>query len=132
MAALGFKYAETKDNGRPPYDPKMLLDLYLYGYMNRIRSSRRLEAETRRNIEVMWLLEKLTPDDKTICNFRKDNSAALKKVFREFSLWCSREGLYGKAIGRVQAYRIIKTAADALELGRVSCHSLRKTFGYHA
>ena len=91
MAALGFKYAQTKDTGRPPHDPASMLMLYLYGYLNRIRSSRRLEAETKRNVEVMWLIEKLTPDDKTICNFRKDNAAALKKVFREFSLWCSRQ-----------------------------------------
>jgi transposase len=98
MAALGFKYAATKDTGRPPFDPAAMLSLYLYGYLNRVRSSRRLEAETQRNIEVMWLLEKLTPDDKTICNFRKDNSAALKKAFREFSLWCAKVGLYGKEL----------------------------------
>jgi transposase len=104
MAALGFKYAETKDNGRPPYDPKMLLDLYLYGYMNRIRSSQRLGAETQWNIEVMWLLEKLAPDDKTICNVRKDNSAALKNAFREFSLWYSQQGLYGKGLGGCWRY----------------------------
>jgi len=98
MAGLGFKYAETKDTGRRPFDPAIMLMLYLYGYLNRIRSSRRLHAEAKRNMEVMWLLERLTPDDKTICNFRKDNAAALKKVFREFSLWCNRQGLYGKEL----------------------------------
>ncbi|MDR1210102.1 MAG: transposase [Clostridiales bacterium] len=86
MSALGFKYAETKDTGRPPHDPASMLALYLYGYLNRVHSSRRLEAQTRRNVEVMWLMEKLTPDDKTICNFRRDNAAALKGVFRQFSL----------------------------------------------
>ena len=106
MAALGFKYAETKDTGRPPHDPASMLMLYIYGYLNRIRSSRRLEAETKRNVEVMWLMEKLTPDDKTICNFRKDNTAALKKVFREFSLWCSRQGLYGKELVAVDGSKI--------------------------
>lgn len=95
MTALGFKYAEPKETGRPPYNPSHMLMLYLYGYLNRIRSSRRLEAETKRNVEVMWLMEKVMPDDKTICNFRKDNAAALKKVFREFSLWCNRQELYG-------------------------------------
>lgn len=85
-AALSFKYAETKTAGRPPRDPAGMLMLYLYGYLNCIRSSRRLEAEWKRNVEVIWLMEKLTPDDKTICNFRKDNAASLKKVFREFSL----------------------------------------------
>ena len=98
LTALGFKYAETEDGGRPPYNPAAMLCLYIYGYMNRVRSSRRLEAETHRNLEVMWRLEKLTPDDKAICNFRKDNAAALKKAFREFSLWRSRQGLYGKEL----------------------------------
>jgi transposase len=106
MVALGFKYAETKETGRPPHDPASMLMLYLYGYLNRIRSSRRLEAETKRNVEVMWLIEKLTPDDKTICNFRKDNAVALKKVFREFSLWCNRQGLYGKELIAVDGSKI--------------------------
>jgi transposase len=98
LLAMGFKYAETKGNGRPPYNPAAMLMLYIYGYLNRIRSSRRLEAETHRNIEVMWLMEKLQPDDKTICNFRKDNAKALKKVFRQFSLWCNEQELYGKEL----------------------------------
>ena len=98
MSELGFAYSTTKQTGRPPYDPAHRLILYIYGYLNRIRSSRRLEAEAYRNIEVMWLIEKLTPDDKTICNFRKDNGKALKKVFRQFSLWCSEQGLYGKEL----------------------------------
>jgi len=106
MVALGFKYAETKDTGRPPHDPASMLMLYLYGYLNRIRSSRRLEAETKRNVEVMWLMEKVAPDDKTICNFRKDNASALKKVFREFSLWCNRQGLYGKELIGVDGSKI--------------------------
>ena len=106
MRVLGFKYAESKDTGRPPHDPASMLMLYLYGYLNRIRSSRRLEAETKRNVEVMWLMEKLTPDDKTICNFRKDNATALKKVFHEFSLWCSRQGLYGKELVAVDGSKI--------------------------
>jgi transposase len=106
MVALGFKYAKTKDTGRPPYAPANMLMLYLYGYLNRIRSSRRLNAETKRNVEVMWLLEKLTPDDKTISNFRKDNAVALRKVFREFSLWCSRQGLYGKELIAVDGSKI--------------------------
>jgi transposase len=101
MEALGFKYADTKQTGRRPYNPATMLMLYLYGYLNRVRSSRRLEAETKRNVEVMWLMEKLTPDDKTICNFRKDNAKALKKVFREFSLWCNSQGLYGQELEAV-------------------------------
>lgn len=101
MEALEFKYAQTKATGRPPYAPDSMLMLYLYGYLNRVRSSRRLEAETRRNVEVMWLMEKLTPDDRTICNFRKDNATALKKVFREFSVWCNNQDLFGRELGAV-------------------------------
>jgi transposase len=98
LAGLGFKYTELKNTGRPPYDPKAMLKLYIYGYMNRVRSSRRLEAEATRNIEVMWLLEKLVPDDKTICNFRKDNAKQLKSAFREFSLMCNKLNLFGKEL----------------------------------
>ena len=92
---LGFKYAETKDTGSPPFDPRMMLDLYIYGYLHRIRSSRRLNAETHRNVEVMWLMDGLTPDDKTICNFRKDNTKALREVFREFNKLCRAMDLFG-------------------------------------
>jgi transposase len=95
MLELGYRYAETKGTGSRPYDPRMMLNLYLYGYMNRIRSSRRLEAETIRNVEVMWLMDGLTPDDKTISNFRKDNASALRRTFRAFSLMFHELGLYG-------------------------------------
>jgi hypothetical protein len=73
----------------------MTLNLYIYGYLHRVRSSRRLEAETKRNIEVIWLMNELKPDDKTISNFRTDNAAALKKTFREFSVMCRELELYG-------------------------------------
>ena len=95
---LGFSSAELNETGRPPYDPKDLLKLYVYGYMNRIRSSRRLEGESKRNLEVIWLLGKLSPDHKTISRFRRDNSKALKNVFRAFALLCVRLGLYGKEL----------------------------------
>lgn len=98
MKKLNFKYSECKDRGDRPYDPRMLLCLYIYGYLHRIRSSRRLEAETHRNIEVMWLMNELTPDDKTICNFRKDNISGLTAVFREFSILCKNLNLFGGKI----------------------------------
>jgi transposase len=84
LVVLGYKYAECKKTGCPPYDPRMMLNLYIYGYLNRVRSSRRLEAETKRNVEVMWLMGELRPDDKTISDFRKDNKEPIKKTFREF------------------------------------------------
>ena len=81
MEKLGFK-VHFPENGRPAYHPAILLKLYIYGYMNRVRSSRDLEKECKRNIEVMWLLESLAPDHNTISNFRRDNPKAIKRVFR--------------------------------------------------
>lgn len=95
MTDLGFSHAQPTGTGRPAYDPRDLLKLYIYGYLNRIRSSRRLEQEAGRNVEVMWLLGKLTPDFKTIANFRKDNLAAFKAVFRQFTLLCQQLDLFG-------------------------------------
>ena len=93
--ALGFKQAQLPKTGRPPYHPADLLKLYLYGYLNRIRSSRRLEAEAGRNLELMWLLRGLRPDFKTIADFRKDNRKAFKALFRDFNLLCRRLDLFG-------------------------------------
>ena len=81
LSSMGFDFSHG-ENGRPAYHPSVLLKLYIYGYMNRIRSSRQLEKECQRNIEVMWLLESLVPDHNTISNFRRDNGKAIKKVFR--------------------------------------------------
>jgi len=92
---LGFNHAVAKETGRPPYNPAEPLKLYIYGYLNRIRSSRKLEKATHYNVEVMWLLKMLQPDFKTIADFRKDNAAALKKVFKEFTLLCKKLDLFG-------------------------------------
>jgi len=95
LHALGFAKAHCATTGRPPYDPASLLKLYLYGYLHRVRSSRALEAECHRNVEVIWLLGKLTPDFKTIADFRKDNLKPLKAVARQFTLLCRRLELFG-------------------------------------
>jgi transposase len=95
-----------KATGRPGYDPADLLKLYIYGYLNRVRSSRRLEAETHRNIEVIWLLRHLKPDFKTIADFRRDNSAAFKEVFREFVVMCRQLDLFGRELLAVDGTRI--------------------------
>src|SRR5262245_28425221 len=95
LAALGFAHATPAETGRPPYDPGDPLRLYLYGYLNRIRSSRRLETEAGRNLDLMWLLRKLRPDFKTIADFRKTNRLALKHVCREFTVLCKRLDLFG-------------------------------------
>jgi transposase len=98
LAPLGFRHGTLPETGRPPYDPGDLLRLYLYGYLNRVRSSRRLEAEAQRNLEVLWLLRKLTPDFKTIADFRKDNGPAIKAVCRQFTLLCRKLELFGGAL----------------------------------
>ncbi|HOI25783.1 MAG TPA: IS1182 family transposase [Caldisericia bacterium] len=98
MEKLGFQRTTAPVMGRPPYSPKDLLKLYLYGYLNRVRSSRRLEHEAIRNIEVIWLLKKLKPDFKTIADFRKDNKKALKAVFRDFTKLCDEWNLFGKEL----------------------------------
>jgi transposase len=95
LAALGFQRAVPADTGRPGYDPGDLLRLYLYGYLHRIRSSRRLEQEAQRNVELMWLLRRLTPDFKTIADFRRDHPEALKRVGREFIVLCRQLELFG-------------------------------------
>ncbi len=93
LSALGFAKACPKATGRPPYDPADLLKLYLYGYLNRVRSSRRLERECQRNVEVMWLLNRLAPDHKTIAEFRRRNGQALRRSGAAFVGFCRDVGL---------------------------------------
>ena len=95
LKALGFARIETKTTGRPPYHPGDLLKLYLYGYMYRFRSCRCLECECHKNIEVLWLLNRLAPDFKTIANFRIDNRTALLRVCAAFVQFCRSQSLYG-------------------------------------
>jgi transposase len=92
---LGFTYAETKETGRKPYNPADLLKLYIYGYLNKIRSSRQLEKATYRNIELIWLIRRLNPDFKTIADFRRDNVQAIRQVCRDFTLLCKKLKLFG-------------------------------------
>ena len=94
LEALGFRHARLGEMGRPPYDPGDLLRLYVYGYLHRIRSSRTLEQETHRNVELMWLLRRLRPDFKTIADFRRDNTQAIRRVCREFTVVCKRLDLF--------------------------------------
>ena len=93
LSALGFAGAEPATTGRPAYHPTILLKLYIYGYLNRVQSSRRLEREAGRNLEVIWLIGRLVPDDKVIADFRKDNGPAIKKVCAHFVGLCRDMGL---------------------------------------
>jgi transposase len=97
LAELGFDGVEPEATGRPSYHPSVLLKLYIYGYLNRVQSSRRLEREALRNVEVMWLLGRLAPDHKTIADFRKDNSRAIRQVCARFVELCRTVGLLTEA-----------------------------------
>jgi transposase len=97
LGKLGFEGVVPEVTGRPSYHPSALLKLYIYGYLNRVQSSRRLEREAGRNLEVIWLLGRLVPDDKTIADFRKDNGSAIRKVCAQFVALCRDMGLLTKA-----------------------------------
>ncbi|WP_179239887.1 IS1182 family transposase, partial [Sedimentibacter hydroxybenzoicus] len=93
---MGFQYAQTKETGRKPMNPSDMSKLYIYGYFNGIRTSRKLEKECEKNIEVMWLINNLKPHNKTISEFRRNNKKALENIFREFSMLCNTLNLIGK------------------------------------
>jgi len=98
LEKLSFKHSITCETGRPSYDPSDLLKLYVYGYLNQVRSSRKLERECHRNLEVMWLMKKLAPDHKTIADFRQNNAECIKPVFKEFVYLCRSLDLYGSQL----------------------------------
>jgi len=97
LAGLGFSGVDPEATGRPSYHPSVLLKLYIYGYLNRVQSSRRLEREAGRNVEMMWLTGRLVPDHKTIADFRKDNGRAIRKVCAQFVALCGTMGLLTEA-----------------------------------
>lgn len=123
LSALGFGRAQPAATGRPGYHPADLLKLYLYGYLNRVRSSRRLEAEAARNLEVIWLLRGLRPDFKTIADFRKDNRAAFKPLFKQFNLLCRKLGLFGAELVAIDGS---KFKADSSGYHRYTPEQLRE------
>jgi transposase len=98
LRSLGFKSIDPAVTGRPAYHPSVLLKLYVYGYLNRIQSTRRLEMEAQRNVELMWLTQNLKPDFKTIANFRHQNGAALRKVCRQFIEMCRQLDLFARVL----------------------------------
>jgi|SRR5208283_3808751 len=98
LGVLGFERSLPATTGRPGYDPALLLKIYIYGYLNRVQSSRRLEREAQRNVELMWLTGRLAPDFKTIADFRKDNGAAIRKVCSRFVALCRNMKLFSEAM----------------------------------
>src|SRR6201987_4917438 len=105
LTKLGFAGMTPQATGRPGYHPSTLLKIYLYGYLHRIQASRRLDRETQRNVELMWLTGRLMPDFKTIANFRKDNGPAIRGVCREFILLCRQLNLFSQAVVAVDGSR---------------------------
>ena len=106
LAKAGFVRAQAKDTGRPGYHPGDLLKLYLYGYLNRVRSSHRLEAECHRTLEVLWLLRGLRPDFKTIADFQRENAPAFKAAFRHFVVLCRQLDLFGRELLAIDGTRL--------------------------
>ena len=101
LSALGFERVQPAATGRPAYHPATLLKIYLYGYLNRIQSSRRLEREAGRNVELMWLTGRLAPDFKTIADFRRQNGAAIRAVCARFIVICGQLGLFSHAVAAI-------------------------------
>jgi transposase len=118
---LGFAKARCAGTGRPPYDPAVLLKLYLYGYLHRIRSSRLLEAECARNVELIWLTGKLAPDFKTIADFRKDNLKPLKALARQFTLLCRKLELFGGELLAIDGskFKAVNSRAHNFNAGKL-------------
>lgn len=111
LKALGFSKVETLDKGRPPYAPGDLLKLYIYGYVNRVRSSRALEREAKRNVEVMWLAHSVTPSFKTIADFRKDHPEAIVSTCRQFIRFCRDQSLLGGEVAAIDGTKIEAVAS---------------------
>jgi len=118
MVELGFGRSVPAATGRPPYDPRDLLRLYIYGYFNEVRSSRRLERECQRNVEVMWLLRRLAPDFKTIADFRRDNGAAIVGACRAFVMLCRDAGLFQARLVALDGSKFRAVASSQKIIGR--------------
>ncbi len=112
---LGFERVAPRATGRPGYHPAVMLKLYIYGYLNRVQSSRRLEREAGRNMEVMWLVGRLAPDHKTIADFRKDNGRAIRKVCAQFIVLCRQLDLFAEACVAIDGskFKAVNTARHA-------------------
>jgi transposase len=111
LAKLGFGKVAAEATGRPPYAPGDLLKLYVYGYLNQMRSSRRLERESCRNVEVLWLINRLTPSFKTIADFRKDHATAIVGVCRAFIRFCREQGMFGAELLAIDGTKIAAVAS---------------------
>ena len=119
---LGFDRAHPKEIGRPAYHPALMFKLYVYGYLKKIQSSLRVERETNRNVELMWLLNRLTPDFKTIADFRKDNGGEIKGACRQFIMICKQLNLFADSLVAIDGSRLRFQPVDAT-------HALNRSAG---
>jgi transposase len=128
LADLRFAGVNPEATGRPAYHPSVLLKLYIYGYLNRVQSSRRLEREAGRNTEVMWLLGRLVPDHKTIADFRKENGTAIRRVCSQFVALCREMGLLSQPSVALDGskFKAVNTRARILRTRRWSA-ALRRS-----
>src|ERR1700738_1388940 len=137
LAALGISKVASEEMGRPPYAPGDLLKLYIYGYLHRVRASRRLEAETHRNVQVMWLIKRLTPGFKTIADFRKEHARAIVGVCRAFIRFCREQSLFGAELLAIDGTKIAAVASrkqvmTAERIGKIDAAIDRKIVAYLA
>jgi transposase len=118
---LGFVRGEPAETGRPGYDPRVLLGIFIWGHLNRVRSSRRLEQECGRNVELMWLSGQLQPDFKTLCRFRQENGEAINRVLVQFRVWCNGAELFGKELVAIDGskFKAVNSTARNVTQGRL-------------
>jgi len=121
LTELGFEGAEPAATGRPSYHPADLLKVYIYGYLNRVQSSRRLERECQRNLELMWLTGRLAPDFKTIADFRRDNGAGIRNVCRRFVALCRDLKLFSRALVAIDGskFKAVNTRDKSFTVGKI-------------
>jgi len=119
---LGFVRGEPAETGRPGYDPRVLLGIFIWGHLNRVRSSRRLEQECGRNVELMWLSGQLQPDFKTLCRFRQENGEAINQVLVQFRVWCNGAELFGKELVAIDGskFKAVNSTARNVTQGRLA------------
>ena len=124
LVAIGFERATAADTGRPGYDPADLLKLYIYGYLNGICSSRKLEREAQRNVELMWLVRRLSPDHKTIAEFRRKNNKGVRRLFREFTLVCKKLDLFGAELVAIDGSKFRAVNAKRKNYSRATLEAI--------
>lgn len=122
LGELEFSHHQAAATGRPAYDPRLLLGLYIYGYLHRLTSSRRLEAECKRNLEVMWLMRRLQPDFKTLARFRSENSSSLHRVFQAFTSFCREQKMFSREVVAIDGskFKAVNSQDQYLKLANIT------------